>query len=402
MRLRPFLPAALIALTPGLLRGQKPADRFGPAWAPLAAFFHSSLQEEGVVGGAVALVAGDSVMAKEFHGFADLATKRPVTAETIFHWASVTKTFTAIALLQLRDRGLLSLEDPVVRWVPELAAVHNQYGSMGSITLRQLLSHSAGFRNPTWPWGGDQPWHPFEPTKWSQLVAMLPYTEILFPPGSKFSYSNPGYIFLGRTIEELTGEDYEVYLEKNVLRPLGMTSSYFDQTPYHLLARRSNNYDVRNGVAEPNGLDFDTGITVSNSGLNAPIADMVKYLRFLVGAPGLSEAARQVLARATLEEMWRPLVKVAAEEGDSIGLGFFQMTRNGIRLVGHTGSQRAFRSLFYLDPKSGAAIIAVFNTAPADDPRNPVDAPTARPRIPYLFNGLLERATTAVFPLFRR
>ena len=407
MRLPVLLPIALLATTPVLLAGQRPApDRFAQAWASVASFFHRALAEEGVVGGAVAFVAGDSVLAREFHGLADVATKRPVNEETIFHWASITKTFTAVALLQLRDRGLLALDDPVVRRVPELRAVHNPFGPMEAITLRQLLSHSAGFRNPTWPWGGDQPWHPFEPTQWSQLVAMLPYTEILFAPGSKFSYSNPGDIFLGRTIEELTGEDYEVYLEKNVLRPLGMSASYFDKTPYHLLSRRSNNYDVRAGVAEPNGLDFDTGITVSNGGLNASIADMVKYLRFLVGAPGLSEAARGVLARTTLEEMWRPVVQIAGNDegeggGGAIGLGFFSRTIHGMTLVGHTGSQRAFRSFFYLDPSARTAIIAVFNTAPADDPRNPVDAPAARPRIPYLFQGLLDRAATSVFPLFR-
>jgi CubicO group peptidase (beta-lactamase class C family) len=273
---------------------------------------------------------------------------------------------------------------------------------MEGITLRHLLSHSAGFRNPTWPWGGDQPWHPFEPTDWSQLVAMMPYTEVLFRPGSKFSYSNPGYIFLGRTIEVVSGEDYETYLEKNVLRPLGMSSSYFDLTPYHLLAERSNNYDVRDGVPKPNGLDFDTGITVSNGGLNAPITDLVKYLQFLAGAPGLGPAARGVLSRRSLEEMWRPQVAVGGSESGSMGLGFFLVDIAGQALVGHTGSQRAFRSFFYLDPTSGAGVVAVFNTAPADDPRNPVDSPNVRPRIPYLFDGLLERVVGTVFPLYHR
>ena len=165
-------------------------------------------------------------------------------ANTIWHWASVTKTFTAIGIMQLRDRGRLSLDDPIVKYVPELQAVHDSFGSIDAITIRQLLSHSAGFRNPTWPWGGDQPWQPFEPTEWSQLVAMMPYTEILFPPGSKYSYSNPGVIFLGRVIEKLSGDDYEVYVEKNILRPLGMTHTYYDLTPYDLLKYRSNSWLV--------------------------------------------------------------------------------------------------------------------------------------------------------------
>ncbi len=381
--------------------GQRARDRFGPVWAPVQEFFHRTLNDEGVVGGSMFFFHGDTVLAREFHGLADLATKRPVDERTIYHWASITKTFTSIAIMQLRDRGRLSLDDPILKYVPELRAVHNPFGLMEAITLRMLMSHSAGFRNGTWPWGGDQPWHPFEPKEWSQLVAMMPYTEILFPPGSKFSYSNPGVIYLGRTIEGLSGEDYEVYVEKNLLRPLGMSASYFDVTPYHLLPYRSNNYDVKAGTPVANGLDFDTGITVSNGGLNAPVADMVKYLQFLVGAPGVPEAARGVLARASLEEMWKPVVPLGGPEGGSIGLAYFLIERNGIGLVGHTGSQRAFRSFFYIDPVSKAGVIAVFNTAPVDDPRNPTDQGPDKPRIGMVMSGLLQRLVDGVFPIYR-
>ncbi len=93
---------------------------------------------------------------------------------------------------------------------------------MEEITIRHLLSHSSGFRGSTWPWGGGEAWHPHEPTRWEQLVAMMPYTEILFPPGSRYAYSNPGIVFLGQVIERLSGEEWEVYVEKNILRPLGM------------------------------------------------------------------------------------------------------------------------------------------------------------------------------------
>ncbi len=406
--LKTALAVAVVASTGPLVSAQpvkgraKAPDRFAPAWAPVRDFFHRTLDEEGVVGGAILFFHGDTVLAREFHGFADLATRRPVDDRTIFHWASVTKTFTAVALMQLRERGRFSLDDPVVKYVPELRAVHDSFGPMESITYRHLLSHSAGFRNPTWPWGGDQPWHPFEPKDWSQLVAMMPYTEILFPPGSRFSYSNPGYIFVGRTIEALSGDDYEAYLEKNVLRPLGMSSSYFDLTPYHLLAFRSNNYDVRDGKPGANGLDFDTGITVANGGLNAPLTDMIKYLQFLAGAPGVPANARAVLQRSTLDEMWRPVVPLGGAEGGSMGLGFFLVEKGGVSLVGHTGSQRAFRSFFYLDPRTQAGVIAVFNTAPTDDPRNPTDTGPAKPRIGLLFGGLLDRLIAGVFPIFRQ
>ena len=156
-------------------------------------------------------------------------------AETAYNWASITKTLTAIAILQLRDRGQLSLDDPAVRYVPELRQVHDAFGPVDDITIRHLLTHSAGFRNPTWPWDCDDAkdcdWQPFEPTKWAQVAAMLPYTHVAFKPGSRWSYSNLGYVFLGQIIERLSGDDFEVYIDKNILKPLGMTASYFDRAP---------------------------------------------------------------------------------------------------------------------------------------------------------------------------
>lgn len=358
----------LTACAPGAAQAQ-PGTPFARAWAPVAEEFHAALSREGVVGGALWFLRGDSVLAREFHGLADQESARKVDASTIFHWASITKTFTAIGIMQLRDRGRLRLDDPIVQYVPELMAVHNPFGPMEAITIRQLLSHSAGFRNPTWPWGGDKPWHPYEPTDWSQLVAMMPYTEILFPPGSKYSYSNPGLIFLGRVIEKLSGDDYEVYIDKNILKPLGMTRSYYDLTPYHLLGDRSNNYEVKDNKRVANGLDFDTGITTSNGGLNAPISDMVKYFAFLLGkGPGAS-GPLAVLKRASLEELWQPVLSASDSEamGDSIALSFFVKHQGPYRLIGHTGSQRGFRAFFYLEPGSGTAVIAATNTAAVDE-----------------------------------
>ena len=85
--------------------------------------------------------------------------------------------------MQLRDRGLLALDDPIVKYVPEFRRVHNPFGDVAQVTIRHMMTHSSGLRAPTWPWGGDQPWHPFEPTDWEQLVAMLPYTAAEFRPG---------------------------------------------------------------------------------------------------------------------------------------------------------------------------------------------------------------------------
>ena len=358
------------------------------------------MDREGVVGGSIWLVHGDTAVAREFHGYADLATRRLINERTIYHWASITKTFTSIAIMQLRDRGRLKLDDSVVHYLPELRAVHDSFGSIEAVTIRQLMSHAAGFRDPTWPWGGDQPWHPHEPTEWSQLVAMMPYTEILFRPGSRFSYSNLGIIFLGRIIEQLSGDDYEVYVDKNILKPLGMYRSYFDLTPYLLLPDRSNNYSVKDGRTTANGLDFDTGITTSNGGLNAPIPDMVKYLSFLIG-DGDRRLYDGVLRRSSLEEMWHPVLPVepstaadsANSDGwkESIGLAYFVFQRGDATIVGHTGEQKSFRSFFYVDPVAHTAAIASFNTT--GDPKPDIDG---------IFAALRQRLFDGIFPLFRR
>lgn len=329
----------------------------------LAAFFKEQATAHGIVGASLRVVGTRGALHHTSFGLRDRASGRPTNEATIYHWASITKTLTGIAILQLRDRGRLSLDDSVLRYVPELEAAHNPFGPMGAITLRQLLSHTAGFRAGTWPFGGDQPWHPHEPAEWSQLVAMMPYTAVEFAPGSKYSYSNPGIVYLGRVIEKLSGEPWELHIQKNILTPLGMTRSFFDRAPYHLLDDRSHSYTLKDGKLEEARFDFDTGVTVSNGGLNAPLGDMEKYLRFLLGAAETAEG-RSVLSRASLEEMWRPvaLVETAGADRVDMGLCFFIEQRGGRRLIGHSGSQNGFISHLYLDPEARAGYLVSFNT----------------------------------------
>lgn len=390
---------ATAAIYPSATEAQVPRE-LDSKWSEVSSFFRGYLADQQMVGGSLWLFQGPAPLEHEMYGYADLEQRRLVDEDTIFHWGSITKTLTGIAIMQLRDQGLLSLDDPVVDYLPELRAVHNPFGDMRGITLRHVMTHSAGFRASSWPWGGDEPWHPFEPTEWSQLVAMFPYTEIEFEPGSRFSYSNPAIIFLGRIIEELTGEDYEVYVDKNILKPLGMYRSYFDRTPRHLSRYRSNNYYVEDGNPKANGLDFDTGITVSNSGLNAPISDMAYYIGFLIGGGEDEKRYEEVLARASLEQMWQPALTMSdpvapsASDSDSIGLIFF-LPAGGARIVGHTGSQSAFNAFLYVDLDAGTAAIAAFNSEGverADGSRRPDASAT--------LNAVRTRIFDDIFPLF--
>jgi CubicO group peptidase (beta-lactamase class C family) len=338
------------------------------ALSDFKAVYEKELKVAGIVGSTFVFLKDHQIAAEYIYGSANIEKNQPIDENTIYHWASNTKPFTGIAIMQLRDRGLLKLDDPVTKYLPELRAVHNPYGSMDDITIRHLMTHSAGFRNPTWPWDKGEAWEPFEPTEYSQLVAMLPYTEILFKPGSKFSYSNPGIVFLGKIIEKLSGDDYEVYIDKNILKPLEMYHTYFDTTPYHLLKYRSHSYYIENGKRTPGHFDANTGITVSNSGLNSPIPDMIRYLNFLIGDPKKQDIYDGVLKRVSLEEMWQPQVKASVDANGNadfttdIGLIFFLDQRVNTLHIGHGGDQNGFISYIDFEPKKRAASIMVFNT----------------------------------------
>lgn len=365
---------------------------FGAVLSPATGFaqgeafhqrFNAVLAQHGVVGGGIAIVHGQAPATEFFFGVMRSGTHQRVDAQTSYNWASITKTMTAIAILQLRDRGKLSLDDPAVRYVPELRQVHDAFGPVDAITIRDLLTHSAGFRNPTWPWDCDDSancdWQPFEPTHWSQVAAMLPYTHVAFRPGTQWSYSNLGYVFLGQIIERLSGDDYEVYIDKNILKPLGMTQSYFDRSPYFLESHVSASYLRAGDKLTEQPFNFDTGITTSNSGLKAPITDMVKYLRFLVG-DAANPVYDFVLKRSSLEEAWTGVLPVSEQDesptaytkdAPKMGLGFFVLNHGGHRYVFHDGDQGGFSSEMLIDPARHEASILVVNTTDTGKPAPP-------------------------------
>jgi CubicO group peptidase (beta-lactamase class C family) len=350
-----------------------------PDWASFTRAFDTYANRDSIVGASVLVMRDGQVSARHDYGWGDRALGQSADANTIYHWGSITKTLTAIAVMQLRDRGRLTLDDRVTDYIPELRQVHNSYGAMGDVTIRMLLSHSGGFQSPTWPYDGGRPWEPFEPTSWGQLVAMMPYQQLHFPPGSRYGYSNPAFIYLARIIEQLTGDAWQTYVYKNLLTPLGMTWSYFGMTPYHLAPFRSNNYTVIADSAgretvHANGRDFDPGITIPNGGWNAPLGDLVQWIAFLTNSTGSDSATVRrydmVLQRASLEEMWEsrylasdPVAAATPKAiADSVGLSFFILWRHHTRFVGHTGSQAGFRAFLYIDPATRAAVLASFNT----------------------------------------
>ena len=341
---------------------------FSAAYKKFKAVYEQELKQAGIVGSSFVFLKDNKILVEDFYGMANQEKNQKVDENTIYHWASNTKPFTGIAIMQLRDRGLLKLDDSIIKYLPELKAVHNSFGDMNDITIRQLLNHTAGFRNPTFPYKNSKDWQPFEPQDFSQIVAMLPFTEILFKPGSKYSYSNLGIVFLGQIIQRLTLDDYEVYVDKNILKPLEMYRSYFDTTPYHLLKYRSHSYYIENGKRTTGRFDANSGITVSNSGLNSPLPDIIKYLNFLIGGASKKEIYDGILNRSSLEEMFQPTISAALDANGNagfstdIGLIYFLDRQNGETYLGHGGDQNGFISYIEFNPKKRTASILVFNT----------------------------------------
>ncbi len=265
--------------------------------------------------------------------------------------------------------------------------MHDEFGAIDAITIRQLLTHSAGFRNPTWPWDCDDTkncdWQPFEPTRWTQVAAMLPYTHIAFKPGSRWSYSNLGYVFLGQIIERISGDDFEVYIDKNILKPLSMHDSYFDRAPYYLESYVSASYLRQGDKLTEQPFDFDTGITTSNSGLKSSIKDMEMFVGFLIGNKA-NPIYEVVLKRSSLEEAWNGVLP-AIEEGEKptpytsgphgaqpmMGLGFFVLTVNGHRYLYHDGDQGGFSAELLIDPSDHCGSLLVVNTTDTGAPPMP-------------------------------
>ena len=341
---------------------------FSAAYKKFKAVYEQELKQAGIVGSSFVFLKDNKILVEDFYGMANQEKNQKVDENTIYHWASNTKPFTGIAIMQLRDRGLLKLDDSIIKYLPELKAVHNSFGDMNDITIRQLLNHTAGFRNPTFPYKNNKDWQPFEPQDFSQIVAMLPFTEILFKPGSKYSYSNLGIVFLGQIIQRLTLDDYEVYVDKNILKPLEMYRSYFDTTPYHLLKYRSHSYYIENGKRTTGRFDANSGITVSNSGLNSPLPDIIKYLNFLIGGASKKEIYDGILKRSSLEEMFQPTISAALDANGNagfstdIGLIYFLDRQTGETYLGHGGDQNGFISYIEFNRKKRTASILVFNT----------------------------------------
>ena len=263
--------------------------------------------------------------------------------------------------------------------------VNNPYDNTDEITLKMLMSHTAGLQNASFiiPLSWHKPW-----PRWEQLEPVFNYINVENPPGTKYSYSNLSLLLLGRVIEVITDDDYEVYIDKNVFKPLQMYSSYFDATPYHLMDHKAQGY-YPHKEGEQRRLyhpDIDQGVTTSNGGLKSSPADFNKYVQFLLGTddPQQRKIYDGVLPREVLESMWEPIHPFDDPAKGSIGLGFHIYTDLQNPYIGHTGSANGFISLFMIHRDSKTAFFMAGNTANVASAHTPVKKTIDEKLIPLL------------------
>lgn len=211
--------AAEIAANPDVAA----AERLFSAW------LEAQIAYRGLPGVAVGVVHDQQLVWSKGFGFADIATKRPMTAQTRFRIASNSKLFAAIAIMQLREAGKLRLDDPVVKYLPWFTPKPAGPDD-GPITIEQLLSHSSGLQREA----GDH-WSSFNFPSEAELIKLMPDRQAAFPPQTRWKYSNLAFAVAGQIVEKITGQRWADYVQGHIIAPLGMTATSVDK-PDPLLA----------------------------------------------------------------------------------------------------------------------------------------------------------------------
>lgn len=311
-------------------------------------------------------------------GVQDIDAKRPVTADTLFRIASMTKAFTALSILKLRDDGKLALDAPAETYVPELKALKYPTDDSPKIRVRELLTHTAGFVTDD-PWGDRQtPLPEADFTKY--LTSGVPFTR---PPASAMEYSNLGYALLGRIIGNVSGTAYDEFVQATLLKPLGMTS-----TSHHVASqpaeRRALGYrwEDNQWKLEPT---MAHGAFGAMGGIQTSANDYAKWVGYLLSAwPARNGADAGPVKRASVRELAQganyPSVRMrpgssgpgACREASTYAMGFYAASDCDLGLtLSHGGGYPGYGSHVLLLPDYGVGIFALSNRTYAG-PRAPV------------------------------
>lgn len=296
--------------------------------------------------GAALVARGDEIILSEGYGPADREEGIPNTATTRFRIGSLTKAFTALAIMQLQDQGKLDVNDPICDYLNDCPAAWEP------VTIHHLLTHSSGIFNHT-----DLPEFratdatPMAPADAVQLVADRP---LEFEPGSAWSYSNAGYLLLGLIIEHVSAQTYETFLQENIFDPLAMADTGYDHNRDDLATGYINQF------READYLDMSAPFAAG--GLYSTVEDLYRWVRAVQADELVSAGARDLIFSQHMP------VEPGADWGS--GYGWFYSPLHDRPSWGHDGAINGFVSLIFIFPEEGVTSILLSNQE--DTPLGPI------------------------------
>lgn len=339
--------AAPIAENPGVAAAIQVFD----AWAARTA---ADREQPGV---SIGIVHDQELVWSKGYGFASLEKKTPATPATAYRIASLSKLFTATAILQLRDAGKLQLDDPVSRWLPEFAPARVDAGSP-VITVRHLLTHTSGLpREVEGTYWNDLKFPPRD-----EMERTLNRMGVVGPPETEWKYSNVALSLAGYVVEKASGEPYADYVTRHILQPLGMSSTRV--IPTRDLPSLATGYG-RRVPGQPRRVQpfLDAAYMVPAANLASTVEDLARFasLQFRDGPAGASGGA-QVLRGATLREMQR-VHWLEPDWKGGWGLGWGVSRRDDKTRIGHGGSVPGHRTQITLIPAEKFGVMVLTNAA---------------------------------------
>jgi CubicO group peptidase (beta-lactamase class C family) len=295
--------------------------------------------------GAAVLLEGEPVWSAGF-GMADLENSSPATSLTLFRLGSISKPITAVAILQLNERGKLDLDAPVQKYCP----VFPQKDS--PITTREVLGHLGGIRHYNPDGKGDIPEdsarHFASMEESLQIFANDP---LVAKPGTKFNYSTYGYTLLGCVLEGAASQKYVEYVKENVFRPAGMQQTQADDF-FAVVPHRSRWYHKGKAGVVRNAGVLDSSYKIPGGGLISSADDMVRFEAAIL--------ADKLLQRSTRDLMWTSL-KAAEGKVTGYGLGWGVTDKFGLHILAHTGGQQGTSTAFAVVPERRAGVVVLAN-----------------------------------------
>lgn len=315
----------------------------------LNAYLAETVERLSVAGLTVAITRNDSVIYSAAFGYRNIETKERLTPYHVFHWASVSKTFVATAIMQLWEQKKIDLDEKLTTYLPYFRQQDEFYKD---ITIRQMLNHTSGIGDvDDYEWDKPQ----YDSGALERFVRGIANDKMLFTPGKDMRYSNTAFETLGDVIAKVSGMSFETYVRKNILGPLEMniTSFLYPEIPDSL---RVSGHEWAGMPIVSKHYPYNRSHGPSST-LNSNVLEMTHYA-FAHLNRGTYKGKR-ILADSTYDLWWTNSVNL--ENKSEIGLAWWLGERNGLKLVSHSGGDTGFRSFFLLVPEKNISIMLVSN-----------------------------------------